>query len=150
MEATSAGGSPFPKLNRPHARVAGREAFPPPSLPPRQWRENWVRSSLLLLAGGRGRGCTAVSPRPAGRVWGGGGGRRWTGTCGLSRPTPHPRVSELKDPGSAPLDAAQTCAHPGTTGTSPHEHPNSRGSVLRTPTFQALPSPLGIPNHICS
>lgn len=110
MEPVSAEGSPLP--SRPHARGAGREAFPPPSLPLRQWRENWVRqalSSCWLVGGGGGR--TAVSPRPAGPRLGRGWG---PGTCGLPHSNPHSRWG-LRAAGRVlwlPLKAAQTCSYP--------------------------------------
>lgn len=92
------GGSPFPEPNRPHARAAGKETFPPPSLPPRQWRENWVRSSLLLLAVGGGGAALQFPPdqRAEFGEWGGGADRD------LWAPPPHPTsqmgLSELKGP----------------------------------------------------
>lgn len=48
---------PLPKP-APHQGQRQREGFPPPSLPPSQamWRKLGQASSLLLLAGGRGRG----------------------------------------------------------------------------------------------
>lgn len=83
------GGSPFPEPNRPHARAAGKEAFPPPSLPPRQWRENWVRS-LSSCWRWAGEGLRCSFPQTSGLSLGRGGVVR-TGTCGLPHPTPHPR-----------------------------------------------------------
>lgn len=145
------GGSPFPEPNRPHARAAGKETFPPPSLPPRQWRENWVRSSLLLLAVGGGGAALQFPPdqRAEFGEWGG-----WCGQGPVGSPAP-PHIPDGVIRTEGPLgqhrpDTTQTCAHPGAAGTSSPEHPDSRGRGLQTPTFQALPSPLGIPNHICS
>lgn len=143
MDPVSAKGSPLP--SRPHARGAGREAFPPPSLPLRQWRENWVRqalSSCWLVGGGGGR--TAVSPRPAEPSRGEDGDG---GPVGSPIPTHIPDgVSELEGAFSSPLNAAQTCPYPGAVsanvhhlGSSPPELHNWWGSCLQTPLSRPFP-----------
>lgn len=150
MEPVSAEGSPLP--SRPHARGAGREAFPPPSLPLRQWRENWVRqalSSCWLVGGGGGR--TAVSPRPAeprlGRGWG-------PGTRGLPHSNPHSRWG-LRAAGPVlwlPLDAAQTCSYPGGKISINVHHLDSSPPGLHSWGRPHVPGPShsGKPHSLCS
>lgn len=68
MEPMSAENLPSPSW--PHTRGSGREAFPPPSLPLRQWRENWVRQ-LSPAAWWEGEGAALqFPPDQQGLVWG--------------------------------------------------------------------------------
>ena len=89
MEAMSAGGSPFPKSNRPHARAAGKEAFLSSSLPGNGEKTgSGALSSCWRVGGG---GAALQFPPDQGAEFGEWEGGVRTGTCGLPRPTPHPR-----------------------------------------------------------
>lgn len=115
---------------RPHARGAGRAAFPPASLPLRQWEENWVRQ--LSPAAWREGGGAALQfpPDQQGLVWGEGGKE----TCGCPHP-PHPFSTPL----SLPLRSGYLTECP-LPGLFPLEYPDSRAAACR-PRFPALPSP---------
>lgn len=119
--------------------MPGREAFPPPSLPLRQWRENWVRQ-LSPAAWWEGEGAALRFPPDQF------GDRVGKGTCGLPHPNPHPRQG-LRAEGPI-LHAAQT--HPYARGIwvniahrlLPLKHPDSRGSCLQTPLSSSF-APMG-------
>lgn len=119
----------------PRARGSGRAAFPPPSLPLRQWEENWVRQ-LSPAAWREGEGAALqFPPDQQGLVWG--EGRKET--CGH----PHPFSMQLR----LPLRSGYLTECP-LPGLFPPEYPDSRAAACRPP-LSSPPFPWGAP-HICS
>ena len=140
----------LPSRSRPHARArgAGTEAFPPPSLPLRQWEGNWV-SQLSPTAGWEGEGAALqLPPDQQGLVWGEGKER------GLWAPptlTPIPDgVSELEGPSPCSPDLPLCRGYLNECpplGLLPPRTTNSRDSCLQTP-FPGPALPWEAPPHL--
>ena len=120
----------------------GRQAKKPSRLPPSPAMARKLGQELSPPAGGwAGEGLRCSLPQTSGLSLGSGEEGCGQGPVG-SPATPHIPDGGLGTEG--PLgqhrpDTTQTCTHPGAAGTSPPDHPDSRGRGLQTPTFQAFP-----------
>ena len=132
----------LPSRAKPAPRQGGRQRSFPASLPPSPAMARKLGQELSPPAGGwAGEGLHCSFPQTSGPSLGSGGGEAVDRDPWALPPHPTSQTgdSELKDPGSAPLDSAQTYAHPGTAGTSPHEPLTLEAASCGPPLFRPFP-----------